>query len=468
MNTSRPILSAASASAFPDPPDTVEALLCDGCRCPIGSLWDVLPAEPAVPAWKEHVYSYELDLFVNGSPPIQAYSATNAGARRFDLLRLAPHVTVHRVAASGSAAPPSGVDDCRPCNVGASATAAAAVDAKKCEGRMQVEGVSTARAGPADAIGTRGFAFTTLHAPAFVECDTSVYSSEHSFFSGYAWCFCHCSNCGAFLGWGFAAEDRLRAARRLRRGDRSGSASETGDGSRARAKGAREEEEEMGSDATETATAAAAGGSQPAESSSTSVALTAPLDQRQRPPRGPSDDGSDEYASVTALNNRSSSAIGGSSGAGRAGHEHTHTGVAPDFIGIIITHCTGEPAYPIASLIREVEWRAARQRRRVRVEALTRRLGALLPQLRDSYRAHEIYHDYHAVRQLLYAAPLALSPEASGGSAAASAALLSDVDEDGVPARMHAAVEAARIAVARQMSSDSGRHSSSRNGDSPS
>ncbi|KAG5511039.1 hypothetical protein GH5_07243 [Leishmania sp. Ghana 2012 LV757] len=457
MNASRPILSTASASAFPDPPDTVEALLCDGCRCPIGSLWDVLPAEPAAPAWKEHVYSYELDLFVNGSPPIQAYSATNAGARRFDLLRLAPHVTVHRVAASGSAAPPSGVDDCRPCNVGASATAAAAVDAKKCEGRMQVEDVSAARAGPADAIGTRGFAFTTLHAPAFVECDTSVYSSEHSFFSGYAWCFCHCSNCGAFLGWGFAAEDRLRA----------------------RAKGAREEEEEeMGGGATETATAAAAGGSQPAESSSTSVALTAPLDQRQRPPRGPSDDGSDEYASVTTPNNRSSGAIGGSSGAGRAGQEHTNTGVAPDFIGIIITHCTGEPEYPIASLIREVEWRAARQRRRVRVEALTRRLGALLPQLRDSYRAHEIYHDYHAVRQLLYAAPLALSPVASGESAAASAALLSDVDEDGVPARMHAAVEAARIAVARQMSSDrcgdgrgssdSGRHSSSRNGDSPS
>ncbi|KAG5484595.1 hypothetical protein CUR178_07186 [Leishmania enriettii] len=217
MNASRPILS--TASAFPDPPDTVEALLCDGCRCPIGSLWDVLPAEPTAPAWKEHVYSYELDLFVNGSPPIQAYSATNAGARRFDLLRLAPHVTVHRVAASGSAAPPSGVDDCRPCNVGASATSAAAVDAKKCEGRMQVEDVSTARAGPADAIGTRGSAFTTLHAPAFVECDTSVYSSEHSFFSGYAWCFCHCNNCGAFLGWGFAAEDRLRAARRLRRGD---------------------------------------------------------------------------------------------------------------------------------------------------------------------------------------------------------------------------------------------------------
>ncbi|KAG5478809.1 hypothetical protein CUR178_05388 [Leishmania enriettii] len=119
----------------------------------------------------------------------------------------------------------------------------------------------------------------------------------------------------------------------------------------------------------------------------------------------------------------------------------------------VLGNRTDEPAYPIAALVREVEWRAARHRRRVRVEAMTRGPRVYLAQVRDSYRTHEIYHDYHAARQLLYAAPLPLLPVASGESEAAVTALLSDMDEDGVPARMHAAVEAARIAVARQMSS---------------
>ncbi|CAG9569672.1 conserved hypothetical protein [Leishmania major strain Friedlin] len=487
---SSPSTAAASAS----PQDTVEVLLCDSCRCPIGSLWDVLPAEEAVPVWRDQVYSYELDLFANGSPPIQAYSATNPSARRFDLLRLAPYVTLHRVSTPRGEAPPPGADASRSCNAGASTTAASALDAQECEGSVQVEEVSTAHAPPADATGTRGAASTTLHAPSFVECHTTVYSTEHSFFAGYAWCFCNCSNCGAFLGWGFAAVDRLRAARRLHRGGKSGEVSETGDVGRPRKKGARQEEEVRKTE-TDIATAAAAGDSQPAESSSPPAAPSAPRDQHQQRPRGEgegcrsgahasdlappadSDDSSDEGTSMMTTSDSNdgddSSAIGGGGGARGGGQEHTNTGVTPDFIGIIITHCTSDPDYPIASLMRDVEWRAARQRRRKRVEALTRRISLLLPQMRDSYRAHEIYHDYHAMEQLLYAAPLLPLQDVSDSFTTAVTALLSDVDEDGVPIRMHATVEAARIAVARQMDSDnssgvSGHSSSGHEGNSPS
>ncbi|CBZ32022.1 hypothetical protein, conserved [Leishmania donovani] len=483
--------SSSTAAASASPQGTVEVLLCDGCRCPIGSLWDVLPAEEAVPVWREQVYSYELDLFANGSPPIQAYSATNPSARRFDLLRLAPHVTLRLASTPSGEAPPPGADAFRSCNADTSTTAASVLDAQKCEGPVQVEEVSTTHAQPADATGTRGAASTTLHAPSFVECNTTVYSTEHSFFAGYAWCFCNCSNCGAFLGWGFAAVDRLRAARRLHRGSKSGGVSENGDVGRARKKGARQEEEVRKAE-TDTATAAAAGDSQPAESSSPPVAPSAPRDQRQQRPRGEgdgcrsgarasdlappddSDDSSDEGTSMTTTTDSNdgddSSAIGGAQGGGQ---EHTNTGVTPDFIGIIITHCTGDPDYPIASLMRDVEWRAARQRRRKRVEALTRRLSLLLPQMRDSYRAHEIYHDYHAMEQLLYAAPLLPLQEASDGFATAVTALLSDVDEDGVPICMHDTVEAARIAVARQMDSEncsgvSGHSSSGHEGNNPS
>ncbi|AIN95974.1 hypothetical protein LPMP_090580 [Leishmania panamensis] len=494
MSASPPSLSTATASVAPRPPDTIAALLCDNCRCPIGSLWDVLPAEAAVPAWREQVYSYELDLFADGSPPIQAYSATNPNAHRFDLLRLTPYVTVHRASAPSSAAPPLDVGASQAYNRDTSTTVAAPLDAEKCEGPVQVEDASTAPAQPADATGPHDIASTTLHAPPFVECDTCVYSSEHSFFSGYAWCFCTCGNCGAFLGWGFAALDRLHAAQRLRRGDKSGSISETSNDNRIRKKGARQEEEVRQAEA-EIDTAAATSSSQPAESNSAPVVLTArSLDQHQQspcgedepcrssahasdlsPPHDSNDDDSDEYTSATTVTDSNgsddSNAIGGS-GHHRGGQMRISTGVAPDFIGIIITHCTGEPDYPIASLIREVEWRTARQRRHKRVQALTRHLRALLPQVRDSYHAHEIYHNFHTMEQLLYATPIFPLPRTSGGSAATVTALLSDVDEDGVPISMHAAVEAARIAVARQMNSDnsrdvngSGCHSSSHEGD---
>ncbi|CBZ24213.1 conserved hypothetical protein [Leishmania mexicana MHOM/GT/2001/U1103] len=475
MSASPSSPSTAIPPASASPQDTVEVLLCDTCRCPIGLLWDVLPAEAAVPVWREQVYTYELDLFANGSPPIQAYSATNPSARRFDLLRLAPHVTLHRVSTPSGEPAPSGADASRSCNAGTSTTAAAPLDAQKCEGPVQVEEVSTAHAQPAEATGTRGAASTTLHAPSFVECNTTIYSTEHSFFAGYAWCFCKCSNCGAFLGWGFSAVERLRAARRLHRGSKSGGVSETSDGGQARKKGARQEEEVRRAE-TDIAAAAAADDSQPAESSSPPGAPSAPRDQRQQrspgegegcrsgahasdlAPPDDSDDSSDKDTSMTTTSDSNdgddTNAIGGGGGARSGGKEHTNTGVTPDFIGIIITHCTGDPDYPIASLMRDVEWRAARQRRRKRVEALTRRLSLLLPAMRDSYRAHEIYHDYHAMEQLLYVAPLLPLQETSDGFSTAVAALLSDVDEDGVPIRMHATVEEARIAVARQMDSD--------------
>ncbi|GET86310.1 hypothetical protein, conserved [Leishmania tarentolae] len=456
---SSPSTTASSASTGPQ--DTVEVLLCDNCRCPIGSLWDVLPAEDAAPVWRAQVYSYELDLFANGSPPIQAYSATNPSSHRFDLLRLAPYVTVHRVPTTSGAAPPPGVDAARSCDAGTSTTVASAPNVQEFERVEQVEQLSTAHAQPMDATKTRGAACTTLHAPSLVECSTAIYSTEHSFFTGYAWCFCHCSNCNAFLGWGFAAADRLRAAQPLLRGSTSGGISQTGEMGRARqTESARRAE-------TETAPVAVVGDSQPAEARSTPAALGASMDPHQKrlfeddercgnsaaashlsSPDDSHNDGTHDDASTTTTCN--SSAIC-DSGSGSNGEQHTNTGVEPDFMGIIITRCTGDPHYPIASLLSHLESHAARQRRRQRLDGLTHRLSLLLPQIRDPFRAHELYYSYHAMEELLYSAPFPPPQDAFRGVTAAVPPYPFYADEDGVPICMLATVEAARIAVATQL-----------------
>lgn len=323
---------------------TVEVLLCDGCRCPIGSVWDVLPAAADAPAWTAHVYSYELDLFANGAAPLQAYSATNPSQRRFDLLRLAPYVTVH----------------CTPAVVtAASANAAVAVEAdalkKEKKGEKggaglsaEVPGSDTELDAPANtpftAVTDAATATTTTCTPSFVECSTAVYSSEHSFFTGYAWCFAHCGNCGAFLGWGFAAEGRVRSAARTRNRE----ASRPGNSATSAPRRRVEEDDEDAS----------------GEEGDVSGSGDAQVDAEE-------EDGSPSAASCG--------------------------GVTPDFIGIIITHCTGEANYPVASLLKEVECRERRVRRREQVQALARSIRPLLRQIDDGLFAQRLHYTMERV-----------------------------------------------------------------------
>lgn len=306
---------------------TIEAFLCDNCRCPIGTMWDVLPAEVHAPAWKDHVYSYELDLFDKGAPPIQAYSATNPSKRRFDLLRLAPHVTVQ-----ASPAPPSDAEG--DVQAGAEEEEAVAYKSNNAgEARRVPDVVPLSSSSPA----------ALLQAPSFVQCDTAVYSSEHSFFTGYAWCFAHCGNCGAFLGWGFAAEARLR----------------------------RDEE------------------------------------------RDSTEEGERVIASTR--------------------------GVSPDFIGIIITHCTGDPRYPVETLRSEVEWRPWRLQRRARVEAITHELRQLLAEAADCFYAHRIYYTFESI-----VGHIMLTPPATPHPI---------VGQDDVPQQLLDLLEVARGSAERQRDS---------------
>jgi hypothetical protein len=343
---------------------TIEAFLCDKCHCPIGSVWDVLPAEAHAPAWREHVYCYELDLFANGSPSIQAYSATNPSKRRFDLLRLAPQVTVHHRLANtvSTAVQEEAVED--ETTVGSS---------EEPHGERETATSCTV------SLSTTAAATTTTHAPSFVECDTTDYSTEHSFFTGYAWCFSHCSNCGAFLGWGFASEERLRTAAAAARTRTRGDGGEGGLNGAARlrvdaaaissdvhsAEEAETEEEEM------------------ASSASHASSYTYPGIQQE----------SDGGGCVAAL---------------------PSAGVAPDFIGIIITNCTGEPNYPVTSLLKEIEWRPWRVQRRQRVQAMTRELHRLLMQDPDGLRAHRIYYAFDAIAGQIFITPPATAHPAVG------------------------------------------------------
>lgn len=347
---------SACVSPSPDvaasPTPTVEVLLCDGCRCPIGSVWDVLPAEAHAPAWTAHVYSYDLDLFTSGAPPLQAYSATNPSKRRFDLLRLAPHVTVHHT-------PPTAAN-----------TAA----------------VSTAIT-------------TTTRAPSLVECSTEEYSTEHSFFTGYAWCYCHCGNCGAFLGWGFAAEGRLQngttptaAATRTRA--REDSTPSTATSSRRRV-----EDEDVDEEGEERAGGGNSGNSG-AEEEEDVAASTA------------DEEDTEEDAEVFV-----SSATGG---------------VTPDFIGVIITNCTGESHYPVASLLHEVAMRERRVRRRQRVNAIAWETQRLLQQMDDGVHAHRLLYAMEMVRKQV----LRLPP---------------NMDGDEVMEPLKKVLEMAQAAVAQQL-----------------
>ncbi|KPI86387.1 hypothetical protein ABL78_4538 [Leptomonas seymouri] len=368
-----PVSAADSTTATAA--ETVAVLLCDSCRCPIGSEWDVLPAEVHAPVWKDQVYSYELDLFANGSPPIQAYSATNPSKRRFDLLRLAPHVTVH-----GAPAFPD-----------------------KAHGGYSVG----ASASPA------GSTATPTRAPPFVECDIAVYSSEHTFFPGYAWCFGHCSNCGAFLGWGFASEERLRAAA-------PAGASEAGDGPGDDEAAKRNTRQRVEPDDSGTLNAASQDTTATQTRSPSSVS-TSPAVQADE------DHSGDSWEEVAESH--------GSEGE-HADPATPSAGVAPDFIGIIITNCTGESSYPVPSLLNEVEWRPWRLQRRKRIQAIARDLRQLLLNDADGYHAHRVHYVFESIVRQTFLSPPAIAQPVVG--------------EDDLPPSLLEVLELARASVRRQ------------------
>ncbi|KAK7197525.1 hypothetical protein NESM_000702300 [Novymonas esmeraldas] len=407
MSSSSPDSSTAAVgeNITPTSSATIEVLLCDGCRCPVASARDVLKAEETVPTWKKHVYSYDVDLFMNGSAPLQAYSATNPSARRFDLLRVAPCVSVYAATPRHTAEDVHSTDD--------------ALHEKQ-------EHHSAAATPPAA---------PSLVAPSFMKCESKVYSSEHSFFPGYAWCFSSCGNCGAFLGWGFASTSRLRSAQRRRRGAQARQGNSAGVESDTRG-GA----ERAGDDDDHTpvlATAAAGDGNPPSASAETAVSSLS--------------------SSTTAPQPQPMTAGADGGGGGGDACEFRCTGVEPDFIGLIITQCTGSATYPVAAFLRDVECAAMRQRRRARIRALRRTLRLFLVQMRNGYDAYAILHEFQAIEHLLYTSPPPLPPSSTAASTSTShgtLAILTDRDDDAVPARLHAVVEAARIAVARQSSSN--------------
>ncbi|KPA77551.1 hypothetical protein ABB37_06927 [Leptomonas pyrrhocoris] len=406
--------TCAAPSASPTTPSapTIEAFLCDNCRCPIGTVWDVLPAEAHAPVWKDQVYSYELDLFANGSPPIQAYSATNPSKRRFDLLRLAPYVTVHGTPEAADKEPEEGPP------VDASASPAAAI--------------TTDNTAPTT---------TTTRAPPFAVCDTAFYSSEHSFFTGYAWCFCHCGNCGEFLGWGFASQDRLNAAAAaaaVARAREREAGNRPGDDGDASVKGCSRSRlvEEVGDPEDDGSRNAAPPDSAAAPPPSPSLPSTSPeVHSGDEVGEGASGDDSWEDTAVDEDDEEN----GGECEEDHDGDKSTSTvGVAPDFIGIIITNCTGEPRYPVASLLKEVGWRAWRLQRRRRVHAVTRDLRRLLLEDADGFHAHRIYYIFMSLVERIFQSPPATAHPVVG--------------EDDVPSLV-AIVAAARASVESQRES---------------
>ncbi|CCW62189.1 unnamed protein product [Phytomonas sp. EM1] len=157
--------------------EEIDVLLCADCRFPLASVDEILH-EYAEKAWRKHVFAYELDLFGNDRP-IWTYSATNPNANRFDVVRVQPEVTIRELAredlekacaqGSGISMPPPLTDP---------------------EEELR---------------GLRKVSTFDFYGP---------YSAEHSFFTGYEWCFCNCLNCLNFVGWGFISHEKIEAHRR--------------------------------------------------------------------------------------------------------------------------------------------------------------------------------------------------------------------------------------------------------------
>ncbi|KAG5510562.1 hypothetical protein JKF63_06859 [Porcisia hertigi] len=128
--------------------------------------------------------------------------------------------------------------------------------------------------------------------------------------------------------------------------------------------------------------------------------------------------------------------------------------VTPDFIAVIITHCSSEPHYPLLSLLKEAIWRPIRQRRRLHIEEVKGIFDDFMVRMNDASRAQEMYLQFRAMELLLYPhVPRVFAPS-SGEHASLVDELTLDVDENGVPRRMHDLVEAAAEVVRQQLSSD--------------
>lgn len=278
------VQQASSTSSEPVMP----VLLCGNCRRPIAASADILP-ERHERAWKDHVYCYQLDLFENGTE-VWAYSATNPTEARFDLVRVRPtslNVKRNPVEASSSAIGPSAPPE-------------------------QHE---------------EGEPLVSLH---------GTYSPEHSFFIGYSWCYCQCMNCGAFLGWGFLADDKCEAHRKaLEEGGKVL---------------VRKQEEQSGRSADE-------GG-------------------------GSGSDTSSDATNSSATSSAEGNAHGGPALCRKSGPPKA------DFLGIIVTRCTGDSEYPVRAFEEEVTLAVARRKRRKLLASLRTDLINVVSRLTDGLAAH--------------------------------------------------------------------------------
>lgn len=296
----RQCLVGGGEDSSPSPMEeaTLAVLLCDGCRCPVASTREILP-ERHERAWQKHVYCYPFNLFEDGAE-VWAYSATNPSSNRFDLLRVRPTVTTFSERTASDA-------------------------------REHTPGVSQ-----------KEVSLVSLQ---------GLYSSEHSFFTGYRWCFCSCANCGHFLGWGFLAHDKWLAYTRKREA-LSATSSE------------QESAEKPKPDA--------------------NVAVQ---DEATGRDSDEEDDNDDE--SPDALRRPE-----------------------PDFLGIIITRCTGDTEYPVRAFDAYVATAAARRKRLSLINAMRRRLIHLTSQFQASLIAHHVVMAFDAVVQgaLSRSAQLNLQP----------------------------------------------------------
>lgn len=117
------------------------------------------------------------------------------------------------------------------------------------------------------------------------------YTKKHSFFVHHSWCYCHCQRCNHFLGWGFIHNDKVL--------------------------------------------------------SNTTETVTETVDEA--PPSLPSPHDESDHVSEDTGNNSDAASDGEDSVLSLSAQP------PPDFIGLIITKCTGDAAYPVSQLRKELD-----------------------------------------------------------------------------------------------------------------
>lgn len=199
-----------------------------------------------------------------------------------------------------------------------------------------------------------------------------VYSSDHSFFVGYDWCYALCDCCANFIGWGFLRHDRVVQA-----------AAET-----------------------QAMVAAPTSNGMRAPSEQAQPAAATPLDHTPSPPtheaaaegRGPAS------ASVPPSSSSPSQFV--SSNTAHHDTEETdaaHTAGAtvvrldaraappPDFVAVIITHCTGASGYTERQFVRALRGHIPRRRRIEQLSLLQDAVRALTSQLQHRQLAWALH-----------------------------------------------------------------------------